>query len=442
MRKPIQRIAAVFLSGFVLVSFLSACGDTPKRDKFEIEELQSDFRQLRDAIESLHPALYEFTGKSEFDRFFDQQYGRIDRPMGVEEFYRVVKPVLAKIGCGHSRMHMPEGYWSSSSGKLFPLELVFLEAGAYVRRCHTNGGAVVPGSEVISINGRPIRDIVETLKSNISVDGRNESRKLYRLSELFAYLYALLFGYSDTFAVAYLRPGQADTLVATLPSVSVDTLETVDGGQREPDLRIGIVDETRTAIMTIRTFAYYDEPEVFYEFVDDAFATIDALKVENLILDFRGNDGGDPFCSTHLLSYIEPRPVPYFARRYRQYKKFARPIPRADNSFEGKIVILIDGGCFSSTGHLCAVLKYHGIGTFVGAETGGTYTCNDASKSITLDNTRLQVNMPRMTFTAAVRGMERSRGILPDHPVELTVDDLIMGRDTVMDFALSLFPAP
>jgi hypothetical protein len=442
------KTTVVLLSGLILVVISTACETPSNKVTFEIEELQEDFRQLRDAVESLHPALYEFTGKSEFDSLFDRQYRRIDRPMVMEEFYRIVKPIVARIGCGHCRIHTPEGYWYSTPRKLFPLELAFLESGAYVLRSYAQEDAVESGSEIISINNEPILDIAETLKSNISVDGLNESRKSYRLNEIFVYLYALIFGYSDSFVVEYREPGHSDTRVAAFPAVGVDTIEKAlgsdnfDGRHRGPDLELGILDDHRTAIITMKTFAYYDEHEVFYRFVDDAFARIREQKVENLILDFRGNDGGDPFCTTYLLSYIEPRPVPYFAKRYRQYAKFARPIPRAQNPFEGNILTLIDGGCFSSTGHLCAVLKYNGIGTFIGTETGGTYTCNNASKSFTLDNTRIEVNIARMTFTAAVHGMTKSSGILPDYIVEPGIDDLIEGRDPVMDFALGLIGIP
>lgn len=122
--------------------------------------------------------------------------------------------------------------------------------------------------------------------------------------------------------------------------------------------------------------------------------------------------------------------------------RFARPIPLATNKFGGELVILIDGGCFSSTGHLCAVLDFNDIGTFVGTETGGTYTCNDGWKEIILKNTGLRINMPRLTFAAAVQGMSPDRGIEPDHEVEPRIDDLIGGRDTIRNYAVKLLRRP
>ena len=43
-----------------------------------------------------------------------------------------------------------------------------------------------------------------------------------------------------------------------------------------------------------------------------------------------------------------------------------------------------------------------------------------------------------MRYTAAVRDMDPLHGVLPDYPVEATREDLIKGRDSVLEYALSL----
>jgi hypothetical protein len=54
----------------------------------------------------------------------------------------------------------------------------------------------------------------------------------------------------------------------------------------------------------------------------------------------------------------------------------------------------------------------------------------------TLPNTKIQVRIPLILYTMAVEGYPRDRGIVPDVPVTPTVDDLLAGRDPVMDRAL------
>jgi len=327
---------------------------------------------------------------------------------------------------------------------MFPLKLVFLEAGTYALRSRADTTIVPPGSEIVSINGTPMGEIEERMRANISADGYNEHWKRFRLNRIFERFYGLLYGYPDEFVVAYRVPGAGEVRQTTLPPVRLEDIDDssdprqATGEWIDGNLGFEIVEERGVAVMTITTFGYYDDTKKFRAYIDDAFRRIHAANITKLIVDVRGNDGGDPFCTAPLLSYIETRPVPYFATQFRQYEEFARPIPMAESPFKGDLVILIDGGCYSSTGHLAAVLDYNDIGTFVGTETGGTYTCNDASKSIVLHNTGMQINMPRMTFVAAVSGMNPARGITPDHHVEPRIEDLVKGRDTIKEFAFEL----
>jgi hypothetical protein len=110
----------------------------------------------------------------------------------------------------------------------------------------------------------------------------------------------------------------------------------------------------------------------------------------------------------------------------------------ADNPFQGKQYYLIDGMCFSTTGHLASLLKYYRLGTFIGEETGATYTCNDASHDTNLKHTGYRLQSARHSFATAVSGFRLDCGILPDYPVRETVDDRIRGRDRVLDYALEL----
>jgi C-terminal processing protease CtpA/Prc len=203
-------------------------------------------------------------------------------------------------------------------------------------------------------------------------------------------------------------------------------------------LDLEVLNHWDTAILTIRSFVYYENPEKFNHFVDEAFNKMHNLDIKNLILDLRNNGGGNPFCTSHLFSYLIPEPLPYFAKEYRRYAQLAKPIPVAKNAFSGNLLILINGGCFASTPHLCALLKYHKIGTFVGTEAGATYTCNGATREVKLNHTGAIVVVSRRSYAAAVDGFPDDRGILPDHTVMPRIEDLVESRDVQIEFALQL----
>jgi len=257
----------------------------------------------------------------------------------------------------------------------------------------------------------------------------------------------LRFGFPETYVVTYLAPGKSEPQRAELKSVERKAI--LDNYNRAPfwassadsNLLFEILKERSTAVLAIGHFNYYQEEDLkrYKAFVDGAFAQIREGNVAHLILDLRGNNGGSPFATAHLLSYLEAEPVPYFAKEYGGgYEVLASPIPRADHPFDGRLFTLIDGGCFSSTGHFCGLLKHHKIGLLVGTETGGTFECNDASHLVNLWNTRLKLYVARMTFSAAVQGMTKTTGVEPDNPVQPRVEDVINGRDTVKEYIFAL----
>jgi hypothetical protein len=413
---------------------------------FAAEDLRADLLQIRRSLEETHPAVYGFTGKEAFDRLYEAQLAALDGPKTLGEFYAIAAPLVAAVGCGHTALLIPADYWQTAPPRFFPLALRIVGGRAYVVRDADPAETVRPGTEVMSINGRSAAGILKDLQSIVSSDGSNDGYKTARVNARFPYLYATRYGFPEEFVVEALPPDRPTVQTLRLRSVERSRIPTgpavekpaTSSGNPGLDFRI-LPDAPSAAVLTIRTFDYYQETDKFKGFIDESFDRLRRAGVRDLILDLRGNGGGDPFCTTHLLGYLEPRPVPYFARVYpTPYERFAEPIPRAAGAFDGRLFILTDARCFSSTGHLGALLKYHRIGTFIGAETGGTYECNDARREIHLEKTRLLLAVARIAFTAAVQGLPRYRGIVPDIAVEPGLADILAGRDPVLERALSL----
>jgi predicted O-methyltransferase YrrM len=416
-----------------------------KSGLFTVEELREDFLQITEHMKKGRSILYRFTDKPSFDQYVKDQFAKIDKPMSFREFYSIVSPLLAKIGCGHSSLWLPKGYWKNVAPKLMPLRLVFLKGKAYAWGHYKKVEGIPEGIEILSINGKQIPEILDALKANISADGYMDSRKLYKINQAPSFFYGLQFGYPDKFRFVYRLSDWSTPKSFECASVDLKTIEdaeaeinTTEFNPLDFTLDLEILEKRETAVLTIRSFVYYENPEKFNHFIDEAFGKMFDSKIKNLILDLRNNGGGNPFCTSHLFSYLIPEPLPYFAKEYGKYARLAKPIPPAEKAFHGNLVILINGGCFSSTPHLCALLKYHKIGMFIGTEAGGTYTCNGAAQEIKLANTGAIVVINRRSFAAAVDGFPDDRGILPDHHVMPHIDDLIEGRDVQKDCALKM----
>jgi len=320
---------------------------------------------------------------------------------------------------------------------LFPLALKPSGERYLVSGTFSDVKGIPKGSELYSVNGRSMAAIGSRLESLTSTDGLNQAFRRAMVARDFAIKYAMAYGFADHFSIQYLPPGQTQIEEGTVEPLDKAM---IDRGMVHPnELSMNEINGGKTALLTINTFAYYDRVGMFRSFIDSVFQVIDSKGIDQLILDLRGNGGGDPFCSSYLWGYLQHEPLPYFEDHYGRYDTLANPIPLPPLHFQGELFTLIDGGCFSTTGHFCGLLKYHQVGKFVGSETGATYTCTGNATYPALDHTGIMVGTARvMRYTAAVKDMDPLHGILPDYPLEPSPDDLLRGRDAVLEYVLSL----
>ena len=404
------------------------------KKQYPIKELQQDFKQFRHHLTHTFPHPYEFISQKLFDEFFLEKYKKINKAMSLREFYTILAPLKAKIGCGHAYLDYPAEYAQNFK---FPLILRFLGNKCYLEKNLAKKPSTPAYSEILAINGVKIHSIIKTLKADISADGYNDNFKTSALSKCFQYYYANHYGTPEKFSFQFRKfdnEGKREVIIRAIPCRGINY-----SNKKYAKLNCEILPQKKTAIMTVSSFIYYGKRnKIFFSYVDDSFSKIKKAGVKNLIMDLRGNDGGDPFCAAYLLSYIEKKPIPYYARPYGKYAKLAQPVKLAENNFKGKLFFLIDGHGFSTTGHFCALLKYHQLGTFIGTETGGTYTCNAAGRTIQMKNTRLLLEIARKSFVVAVTGLPKNRGIIPDFIIKPDINDLRNNKDRVMEFTLKL----
>ncbi|GET22119.1 S41 family peptidase [Prolixibacter denitrificans] len=404
---------------------------------FSKQKLQEDFRQFRQILETTHPALYDYTTKEVLDSLFDLSYSRIDTALDFRTFLMLMTEVISQVGCGHSSLWIPNAYWNVAPERLFPLKLQAAEGKTYVTGSYDNKEEIPIGSELLIINQMPISALINQLAALTSADGFNHSYRLTKATQNFAIKYAHAYGFQDTFQIEYLVPGKRQKQVAFLQPVSKEAVD--KSKTKHTELSFKEIEGTNAGVLTINTFGYYSRVGMFRSFVDSVFQVIEKNAIGNLILDLRGNGGGDPFCSSYLWAYLEPEPVPYFEDHYGKYDTLANPVPQPAFPYQGKLFTLIDGNGFSTTGHFCGLLKYHQVGKFIGTEIGATYTCTGNATYPPLKHTRIMVGTARVRrYTAAVKNMDPKRGIIPDYPVELTQQDIIDGRDAVLEYALKL----
>jgi Peptidase family S41 len=439
MKKSTILISVLLLCLIFLAAYKSDRQDQPVLNaKYSATAMQADFNQLLNLIETNHPALYAYTSKEAYQAVVKMQFEKIQDSATVVDFLKILMPLVVKVGCGHSQLWLPQWVWKDSTVGFLPLRLFVKKGRVYIMRNLSADPSIKLSTEVTAINGKPIPELLDMMNSYISTDGNNMSAKKDFLNT--SWLSGLL-----AIALNFPKNYVVDTRLATrdlgqqikLSAMNLDAYNKLEAWpSNSPKF---IIDSTHnTGILTIRTFSFYDSVAGFRHLIDSFFAEVNQQRIQNVILDLRDNSGGDPFCSSYLLAYLEKTPVPYYSEPYERYVELAKPIPMAANHFEGNIYTLINGNCFSSTGHLCALMKYHHIGKFIGSETGGTYTCNDNGAYFSLNKTGIQLRIARNSFSVAVNGIPRFQGISPDFRVDATLEDNIAHNDAVISYAMEL----
>jgi len=441
MKRTLSPLLLIFLALLAGRPFAQDATPPKAPSIFAVENLRHDFAQLRRILEEEHCCLYEYTGKDEFDRMFDERLALIDRPMRYEEFFRIAAPLAATAGCMHTALWMPGRFFDLDPDDLFPLRVRLIEGEVVVAGAYREPLEVPRGSVILEINGIPAKEVVDTLKTITSGDAHNPYFIETQVEKRFAMFYASVFGFPEKFTVTYSPPGSESRITADLRPADIKSVrDAVFANFHAPLPTFEVLEGGKTAVMTVKTFIYYDRVHEFREFMDASFRRIKEEGIENLVLDLRGNDGGDPFCAVILYSHLEKEPAPYFAESYSgKYAELAKPVPLAENRFRGRLYTLLDGRCGSTNGHFCALLDYHDIGRFVGTPSGATYKCNAGRNTeFRLDKTALILMIGRGTFAAAVEGMDKRKPIMPDYPAKETIRDFVAGRDVHLARALEL----
>ena len=189
-----------------------------------------------------------------------------------------------------------------------------------------------------------------------------------------------------------------------------------------------------------------------------------------LVIDVRGNGGGNSAVGDHLLKYLTRSDIygyrsdikisrqmqeqdrgfsddpPDTIRRF-PYEPAAFPYQsRLDEDqlaalqpFDGDLVVLIDSDVYSSGENFVAPLKGNGIGTLVGDPTGGGGSVPGDQLGFTLPNTGLQLRVSYKFFHMPECADQGYPGVLPDYYVRQTLEDYRAGRDTVMEYVRGMW---
>ncbi|AQG79158.1 hypothetical protein AWR27_07375 [Spirosoma montaniterrae] len=478
----------------LLTEFASGQAQPPR---LTLSQQRDDFAIFRGSLEEGHGGLYYFIDKATFARQCDSIGKTFREGITVDGYYLKLRYLLTLLRYGHSRINLPgEGepnYWLNNLKKdrrYLPLQLMVIDQKLYVLGDCSEEQRVSRGAEILSINGKPARQLLDSMARYIPADGINQTFKTYFLYKYYYlhFLYNMLYPNEMEFSLRLAGQPKPVRVKAQLPSAMEKAHKMLTGkslSHFENPTQYKAVVAPQTAYLKVGSFykGFIENFGVRFEtFVDSAFRDMNSRSTQHLIIDLRDNEGGSDGYSEKLLAHITPSPilpgqmvVPSKTFPFQQYAinlsddikgyiadpaEFLRDdktlfikqkyldmmgatiLPTKDR-FTGQIVVLINEGVFSAgAGFVEKLYKYRQTTgqkiTFVGEELGSDIyagiLCAGQSYIIKLPNSAITVDMPFLCWGEFTKKYPAKR--LPDYRVLPTITGLLQGHDEVLQFVL------
>lgn len=392
----------------------------------------SDLNQIANLIKNTHPAPFDYISKGEFEALHNSQINALQEENTLRDFHWNARKLIASIGCGHTSLSGQLEERRIKNDMRFPLDTRFIADRLFLINDSEKNKSLITKTEILSINGQLVKDVLASMMKRVSADGLNQAASRYYINREVDFFLSNHFRFAKQYDLKIMNTGIESKV--SIPCGVTLWNNPADVINATKNLSFRIDESNQIAILTLRSFNYYrNDLSVFTSFVDSSMQQLKQSNIQNLIIDIRGNGGGNPYCANHLLKHITTEPYQYFDRDNIGYDDLKTIIEPFEDSFEGKAFMIIDGGCGSTSGHLTSIVKYNQIAILVGQTTGATYKCHDNSSNITLNNTRLNFHIARNTFKTTVKGMRVAEGVVPDIPVEKTLEAWTYDTDNVID---------
>lgn len=429
--------------------------------EYSPEELLEDLDYLFTTLEEIHPDLFAFTSREKVYAEKAKVKESLTEPIDRQEFYRRTAPIVTMLGDGHTGLYFPFEEWTyyrDRGGKVFPLNIAIDQERITVEESYLTEEVEIPsGAEVLALNGIDSGTIRDSLLQYVS--GERIRFRESRIRSGFArYLWGI-YDFGDDFEVEILCPESGETAVYSLKGITADSLKPISSDHEQP-YTFEILSGTTTGYMDFRSFRDLDR---FQKFLKETFALISENGVKDLIIDVRRNLGGNSALGDVLLEYLSSEPFtqykeiairisPQIINYYQSWKiiqeqsvgstyrvKIDENIPGENElRFDGNVYLLISSDTYSSASGFSSAVKYYGIGTLIGEETGGLVKSFGDVYTFRLPNSRLSAGVSHKLFIKPVADENLKGGITPHHEVSQSAEDTAAGRDTVLEYTLKL----
>lgn len=387
--------------------------------------------------------IFEAVWRAVNDKFFDHTFGGKDwKDIGdtyrqklpaIQDDYnfwiKFLNPMLFELGVSHIGA-LPAGFEDQLSPESFAtaslgIDIRMLDGEPVVTKVFPDSPAdqagIQTGYVITSVDGRSLEDI---LAISLQTPPYN---KVHQRGNVVSGMRSLFYGEEGKqIVIDYLDENNNFQQVTLVLAARIG----ISCGEFDPIVPNSCVEievkRLENEIGYLR-FSGFLEPAL-----DGVLQAIDDLQdTSSLIIDLRGNPGGQFQVRKAIASQLVGEPDPFI--RY-QFRDNAEQIylDSVDDPYSGKVVILVDELSTSSTEEFTGILQYLGRATVIGTQTPGSclvMEINELPKGGLLMVPYAQSQLPDGTII-------ENNGITPDIEVNLDRGELLQGLDAQLEAAI------
>lgn len=449
-------IFSIFL--FVLFSQQSLAQQSAKY--FGENEIIEDLDYLYESLKDAHYNLYAYTSKEKFSKNYQNIKNSITKDsITLLQATTIFQKVISAVNNGHTEIDFPGSSYATyaySTGTIFPLEIAFENNKNLIRKNFSNNPDIKIGSELISINGVLMKDILTEIYPQVSAERiyfKNAKIEMYS----FPRYYWQVFGKQDNFEIE-IRSNK------TVKKYSIKAVNLIEDFEKKRT-------EVLNAKMKLKFFknsaylnpGHFNGNETKYQkFIDSAFVKINEKQSKNLIIDLRNNNGGNNSFSDYLVSYFADNSFKWNSKLSIKSSKFLKEHTRkhsdttdtyfkkilsykngaiydihSDNyqpqkiskRFIGKVYVLVNRQSHSMSAVTAAQIQDYKFGCIVGEETGDYPSLYASQFQYPLPNTKIIVKVSKGQIIR-VNGSKKQEGVIPDIIIK---DHLLDEKDEILN---------
>lgn len=458
-------------------------------------ELLKDFEVLKGVLVNYHPGLYRHQDSSTVAKLFNNLEQQLKSDLSLSEAYLLLSKFTASLKCGHTFCSF---YNQSGSTKdsLFnkkdkvPFTFFLFNKKMFIEKNISDNEELKQGTEVLEINNVPIAIMIDTVIQYVKGDGNNNLKRLNDLNlsglgkfEAFDIFYPLLFPPTkNSYSLKIKQSDQTSILTINVNPVSrserFSLIESKYGKQPSTldDLWNFKILNNETGYLKIGTFITNKLTIDWKKFLNNAFDELDEKNIQNLIIDIRGNEGGDDEVNLVLGKKLAKKQIEFPAfkelLRYETVSDEFRPylntwdksfynrsgqliklekgfytwrkdrgnsiIKQNSEAFQGNTYLLVDAANSSATFFLTAGLQQNKIATIVGSVTGGNLKGTNGGQLffLWLPNSKIEIDIPLIGYYPLTE--QPDKGINPDIEIPLTISDILSNKDKSLEKTLEI----